>query len=166
MLSRNDWRAHDALGLARLVAERQVTARELVERAIAEIEERNGALNAVVYRRFDEALAEADALLASGPLAGVPYLVKNLHLPVRGLPLTHGSRLFAGNVPQFDATLAARLRKAGLLLLGRTSSPDILRADRAAGPLPQWLPACCRPPMPRIAAAPSAFRLPAAGWSD
>src|SRR5690606_2851266 len=60
MLSRNDWRAHDALGLARLVAERQVTARELVERAIAEIEERNGALNAVVYRRFDEALAEAD----------------------------------------------------------------------------------------------------------
>jgi amidase len=124
MLSRNDWRAHDALGLARLVAERQVTARELVERAIAEIEERNGALNAVVYRRFDEALAEARSASASGPLAGVPYLVKNLHLPVRGLPLTHGSRLFAGNVPQFDATLAARLRKAGLLLLGRTSSPE------------------------------------------
>src|SRR5690606_25830594 len=55
---------------------------------------------------------------------GVPYLVKDLHAPVRGLPLTNGSRMFVNPPASFDSTLVARLRAAGFVLLGRTNSPE------------------------------------------
>lgn len=54
----------------------------------------------------------------------MPYLIKDLFAPVRALPLTHGSRLFAGNVMDFDAETVARLRRAGFVILGRTNSPE------------------------------------------
>jgi amidase len=115
---------HDAVGLAALVADRQVSARELVEAAIARYEERDGTLNAVVATRFDEALAEADAG-PSGPLAGVPFLVKDLACDVAGLPSTRGSRLWADAVATEDSELARRYKAAGLLVLGNTNTPEL-----------------------------------------
>jgi amidase len=116
--------SHDAVGLASLVAAGQVTARELAEASIARIEARNGTLNAVVADRFEAALGEADAG-PTGPLAGVPFLVKDLACDVAGLPSTRGSRLWAGNVAAEDCELTRRYKAAGLLILGNTNTPEL-----------------------------------------
>ncbi len=114
----------DAVGMAALVRDGSISARELVETAIARIEEANPALNAVVATRFDEALAEVDAGLADGPLTGVPVVIKDLAMGVAGLPLTNGSKLFADDVPTEDAELVARYKRAGLVVLGMSNSPE------------------------------------------
>ena len=83
----------DATGIAAALAAGEVTAVELVEHALARIDERNPALNAIVAVRADEALAEAKASdPASAPFAGVPFVVKDLGQQVAGLPATRGSR--------------------------------------------------------------------------
>jgi amidase len=115
---------HDAVGLADLVATGAVGARELVDASIARIEARNPVLNAVVATRFEAARAEADAR-PSGPLGGVPFLVKDLGCDVAGLPATRGSRLFADVVAAEDSELARRFKAAGLVILGNTNTPEL-----------------------------------------
>ncbi len=138
MLSRSEWDALDAVGLAELIAAGQVSAREITETAIERIEALNPAVNAVIYKCYDEALAEMESRKKRGPFHGVPYLIKDLHAPVKGMPLTNGSRFFEGMVFDFDSTLVARLRAAGFVFLGRTNSPEFgLSAStepRAYGP--------------------------------
>ncbi|WP_235736376.1 amidase [Nocardioides alcanivorans] len=114
----------DAVGMAELVRNGEVSARELVETSIARIEEENPRLNAVIATRFEEALAEVDAGLPDGPLTGVPVLIKDLSMQVGGLPNTNGSRLFADNVAERDAELVARYKRAGMVVLGMTNSPE------------------------------------------
>jgi amidase len=72
-----DYTAYDALGLAQIVRSGNVSAPELTEAAIAQIETRDGAINAVVYRDFDQARALAAGPLPDGPFTGVPFLVKD-----------------------------------------------------------------------------------------
>ncbi len=115
----------DAVGLAALIRRREIAPREAVEAAIARIEERNPAINAVTIKAYEAALAAIDAGLPQGPFTGVPYLVKDLHAPVAGLPLTHGSRLWLGSVPDFDSETVARLRRAGFVILGRSNAPEL-----------------------------------------
>ena len=115
---------HDTLELAQLVARREVSPLELVDAVIDRIEERNPILNAVVAERFDAARREAETVAATGPLAGVPFLVKDLNCDVAGLPATRGSRLFADVVATADAELTRRYKAAGLLILGNTNTPE------------------------------------------
>ncbi|HEY8945552.1 MAG TPA: amidase family protein [Polyangiaceae bacterium] len=115
----------DALGLAELVRGKQISPRELVEAAIERIEAVNGRLNAVVYKLYDSALASARAPNSgTGPLAGVPMLMKDLLSPCAGAPFTSGSRYYNGHVPDYDAEIVRRYRRAGLLVLGKTSTPE------------------------------------------
>ncbi|MEJ8569923.1 amidase [Microbaculum marinum] len=138
MISQTDWESRDAVGLAALVAGGEVSAREVVETAIARIEALNPLVNAVIHTCYEEALAGLDAGTEPGPFHGVPYLIKDLHAPVKGVPLTNGSRFFQGMVFDFDSNLVARLRRAGFVFLGRTNSPELgLSAStepRAYGP--------------------------------
>jgi len=138
MLSTSEWERFDAVGLSEQIAAGQVSAREVVETAIARIEALNPAVNAVIYTCFDEALAAMESGDQRGRFFGVPYLLKDLNAPAKGMPLTYGSRLFQGMVPDFDSALVARLRKAGFVFLGRTNSPEFgLSAStepRAYGP--------------------------------
>ena len=115
----------DAVGLAALIRAGELTAREAVEAAITRIEDRNPELNAVVHTRFEEALDEVDRSLPDGPLRGVPILVKDLGTDVAGLPSTSGSRLFADYRPAGDSELVARYRRAGLVVLGTTNTPEL-----------------------------------------
>ncbi|MFX8597347.1 amidase family protein, partial [Acinetobacter baumannii] len=69
---------YDGLGLAHLVKTGEVSPAELVEAAIERIERHNGALNAVVYKAYDEARATAAGALPDGPFKGVPFLIKDL----------------------------------------------------------------------------------------
>ncbi|MDP3896770.1 MAG: amidase [Mesorhizobium sp.] len=123
-LSTADYEAHDATGLAALVQNGEISARELVETAIARIEALNPSINAVILKAYDQALDELDRRTDRPSFLGVPYLVKDLHAPVRGLPLTNGSRMFVDPPATFDSTLIARLRAAGFVMLGRTNSPE------------------------------------------
>jgi len=132
---------NDATGLANLVREKRVSARELVEFSISRIEERNPVINAVVARRFEEALAECE-VPSTGPLAGVPFLVKDLGITVAGLPSTGGSRLYRDVVATEDSELTRRYKHAGLIILGNTNTPEL---GRNASTEPVLFGACRNP---------------------
>src|SRR5688572_15166187 len=89
----------DGLALADLVRRREVTPLELVEAAIARIERRNPALNAVVLDMFEHARALARGPLPDGPFRGVPFLVKDITSHYAGFPTTHGCKFLAGVGP-------------------------------------------------------------------
>jgi amidase len=113
----------DAVAQADLVRRGELSAVELVESAIERIERLNPMLNAVVTPMFDTALDAARAG-PTGPLAGVPYLVKDLAVEVRGARFTEGSNFLASNVSTFDSELVVRLRRGGLVILGKTNTPE------------------------------------------
>ena len=118
-----DYSEYDGLGLAGLVARGEVSAAELVEAAIERIERHNGALNAVVYKAYDEARAAAGGCPA-GPFRGVPMLIKDLGVRVAGWPNTHGSRFAKDMVDEADSSLVRRYRESGAVLLGKTNTPE------------------------------------------
>ena len=117
--------------LAASVREGRVTSEALVTESLARIERLDGSIGSVVSTRGADALAEAAAIDAriasgedSGPLAGLPLLVKdNEH--VAGLPTTFGS-LLRGDAPpaERDCEVVARLRAAGAIVVGKTNLPE------------------------------------------
>jgi len=126
--------------LVAALAARQVGALELAEAAIARIEARDGAINAVVVRDFDrarEAARAADAALARGerrPLLGLPMTVKESH-DIAGLPSTWGSPGFQDYVAERDSVGVARLKAAGAVVLGKTNVPPMLSDWQSANPI-------------------------------
>ena len=126
MMTREEWESRDMTALAQLQRSGEVSPRELAETAIERIEALNPHVNAVVLKAYDTALAELDARKDKPAWLGVPYLIKDLHAPVRGMALTNGSRLFQGMpAPEMDSNLVSRLRAAGFVFLGRTNSPEL-----------------------------------------
>jgi amidase len=124
-LNFHEYRQFDALGLADAMRRGDVSRREVMDAAMARIADVNLRVNAVTYLHPGAAdNAALQAIDAQAPFAGVPYLIKDLHAPVAGMPLTHGSRLFAGDTHPFDSETVARLRRAGFVILGRTASPE------------------------------------------
>ncbi len=119
----NEYSEYDGVGLADLVRKGEVTPSELTEAAIARIEAHNPTLNAVVYKGFDDARAAAGDL-PGGPFRGVPFLIKDLGMPVAGWPLSHGSRFARDVVDTADGGLTARYRQSGVVLLGKTNTPE------------------------------------------
>ena len=119
-----DYPSYDAIGLAQLVRSGDVSSPELVEAAIAQVERLDGAINAVVYRDFDQARALAAGPLPAGPFTGVPFLVKDFGIGVAGWPCTSGSRFCADVVDADDTGLTRRYREAGVVMLGRGASSE------------------------------------------
>ncbi len=121
-----EYEQHDATALAQLVRSGELSASELVEAAIARIEARNPAINAVVQRSFERARAEAAAVeqLPEGPLRGVPFLLKDLKALDAGQRVSNGSRLFAEFRATQDDELVRRFKAAGLIVCGRTNTPE------------------------------------------
>ena len=114
----------DAVAQASLVRRGEVTATELVTWAIDRIERLNPALNAVITPMYEQALAAAATLKPTGPLSGVPFLVKDLITEVAGVPFSEGSRFLRGVVSQRDSELVRRLKRAGLIIVGKTNTPE------------------------------------------
>lgn len=120
----------DATTLAALIAAGQVSSREVVQAHLDRIREVNPQINAIVTLLADDALHAADtadaavrAGTALGPLHGVPFTVKDC-LDTAGLLTQSGSTIFAGNVPEHDATAVARIKAAGGILLAKTNVPE------------------------------------------
>lgn len=115
--------AYDGMGQAELVRSGQVSSLELVEAAIQRIEKLNPALNAVVHKLYDAGRAAAQGDLPDGPFKGVPYLIKDLS-ELKDAPLTFGSKLFENNVADFDNGSVVRAKQAGLVIIGKTNTPE------------------------------------------
>ncbi|SFF01619.1 amidase [Blastococcus tunisiensis] len=112
--------------LAAAVRSGAAGAREVVEAAVRRIEERDPAVGAVVAVDPGPGLRRLEREgRPRGPLAGLPLLLKDLHAESADLPLSRGSRLFAGLPPLGTATVVARLVDAGAVVVGRTSSPEL-----------------------------------------
>src|SRR3989454_8429525 len=121
-----DYEAYDALGLAELVRQRKVTPAELLEAAIARVEARNAAVNAVTMELYDFARKAIAHGLPGGPFTGVPFLMKDLTASIAGVPMTRGSRFFAATpAPAADSEHVARLKRAGLVIFGRTNTCEL-----------------------------------------
>ena len=118
----------DACDQATAIRDGELSCAELIEATIRRIESLNPELNCVVAERFDAALVEAREFdqrgVFSGPLAGVPVLLKDLGQQVAGLAQTDGSRAERSGPPTEDSRLAARYREGGLILLGKATSPE------------------------------------------
>ena len=114
----------DAVGLAELIRNHDVSAIEVLEAAIARAELNNPVLNAIVYEAYDEARRAATADLPDGPFTGVPFLIKDLSCPVGGWPTTAGSRFVNGFVPPDDGVLTGRYRDSGVVLMGKTNTSE------------------------------------------
>jgi amidase len=123
---------YDAIGLAELVRSGQVSARELIDTAITRAEAVDPALNAIVLKDYQAARNRASrggrdgsGTLGDGPLAGVPYLVKDLGAPVAGLRMSMGCRHFQHYTPTEDSLIIARSKQAGLNIFGKTNTPEM-----------------------------------------
>lgn len=118
----DDYAACDAVGLAELIRRGDIAPTEAVAAAITRAEAVNGTLNAIVTETFESAMTTAAN--AAGPLAGVPFLVKDLTY-VAGVPCSYGSRLWRDFVPDHDADIVARYRRAGLAIMGKSNTPEV-----------------------------------------
>ncbi|MFC7471427.1 amidase [Actinomadura keratinilytica] len=112
---------HDAVGLAQLVADGEVTVAELQTAALKAAQAVNPQINAVV----ETWLADDGPRPAGAPLAGVPFLIKDIGAAMAGRRMELGSRLAAGNVARADSALMLRVRRAGLVTFGRTATSEM-----------------------------------------
>lgn len=116
----------DAVATAELVARGEASPTDVVSAALARIDERDGALNAVIHRRDDRALSEAVDPPA-GPLRGVPVLVKDIVASMADEPYHAGMRFLAERAyrAEVDSYFVRRLRAAGAVIVGRTNTPEL-----------------------------------------
>ncbi|MDH6264852.1 amidase [Rhizobium sp. SG_E_25_P2] len=119
-----EYQTYDALGLAQLVKTKAVSPVELLKTAISLIEALDPVLNTVVHRHFDLAFSAIEQGLPDGLFTGVPFLIKNTGFEVKDMILSTGSRLFADAVSSRDGTLAARYKNAGLVIVGKSNTPE------------------------------------------
>ena len=131
----DEWSRHDAVGLAALVRSGQVTAHELAAQAAAGIAQVNPELSAVV-EVFDDLVTNPfkDGTNPQGPFAGVPFLMKDLGPTVKGRLQEMGSLFMRGNLPTADAFLTGKIRRAGLNIMGRTTTPEFGVCSSAENP--------------------------------
>ncbi len=136
----DDFAHLDATGQADLVRSGQVSPSELVDAAVARIERIDPEINAFTTTRFDRARTEAAGVLPDGPFRGVPFALKDLTCSLVGEPMYDGVKVLkeADFRAPVTSTLAARFLAAGLVIMGRTSSPEL-------GIMPTTEPQCFPP---------------------
>ncbi len=122
-MDEHEYLERDGLGLAELVAGGEVTAGELLDVARARADRLNGRLNAICLRLDERAQAQAAGEL-SGPFAGVPFLLKDLHQDLAGVPTSAGSRSLRGRPAAATSTIVQRWLDAGLVVFGKTNTPE------------------------------------------
>jgi amidase len=119
-----DYVGSDATDLARLVSSGEVSASELLDLATAQLERLNPTLNAVNVLMLREARERVQKIL-TGPLAGVPILIKDAIQDYAGLPTSNGSRGFRNAIPKQHAAVVQRLLDAGAVIIGKTNTPEL-----------------------------------------
>jgi amidase/6-aminohexanoate-cyclic-dimer hydrolase len=121
----SEYDRYDAVGLAHLVATRAVRPEELLDAAVARVAATNPTINAVVQHHDDGARRHLSQGLPSGPFRGVPFLLKDLGVLMTGTRTGSGSRAWNDHVADHDTTLVERYRSAGLVIFGKTNTPEL-----------------------------------------
>ena len=114
----------DATELSKLVQKEEISITELLESTIERLEKVNGKINAVVTPMYEEARAGAISNPMGDVFTGVPFLVKDFLAEVKGVRLTEGSAFLGEYIPCEDSELITRFRNTGLLLVGKTNTPE------------------------------------------
>ncbi len=122
-MDQREYLQHDGLALGELVTKGEVTAAELLAAARARAHEVNPAINAICTWLDDHADERATQPL-SGPFAGVPFLLKDLHQHLAGHPTSDGCRALAGRRSERTSTVVQRWLDAGVVTFGKTSTPE------------------------------------------
>src|SRR5512132_3069287 len=130
-----EYASHDALGLAALVANKQVTPSELAATAAAAIAAVNPAINAVVETYPDRIDTLDERRLSNGPFRGVPFLMKDVFGHEAGRKIEFGSRLCRGMIVQQDTHYYELVRASGVNVLGRSAAPEYSMAGTTEGAL-------------------------------
>lgn len=120
----DEYESYDAVGLAELCHSGEVHPSELLDAAMARAADHNPTLNAIVIDMEKQARSAIEEGLPEGPLRGAPFLLKDLHLLYRGERSTNGCVLFRDHVADHDSELVERYRRAGLVIFGKTASPE------------------------------------------
>jgi Asp-tRNA(Asn)/Glu-tRNA(Gln) amidotransferase A subunit family amidase len=116
---------YDALGLAELIRKKELTPLELLTAVRQRAQALNPRLNAFCHLFFDKAEAQIKQGLPNGPLSGVPFALKDLGQYLTGTITSAGSRVWRDSVATFDSTLVTRYKGAGLVIFGKTNSPEL-----------------------------------------
>ena len=114
---------YDAVGLAELVRDKQVTASELLDEAIERTVKIDPQINAVVVKHSDYARRQIEKGLPRGRFTGVPFLLKDLEF-LEGTPTTSGASVYKDSIARYTTTLARRFLDAGLAIFGKSSTPE------------------------------------------
>ncbi len=133
-----DLTALDAETLSRAIAAREISCVDAMVAFLDRIERVNPSINAIVsLRPRDELLAEAlaaDGATRRGPLHGIPFAIKDL-VETAGIRTTHGSPLYKDHIPRQDDLLAARIRAAGAIIIGKTNTPEFGLGSHSFNPV-------------------------------
>jgi len=124
-----EYSAYDALGLAELVAKKEVSPKELAQTAVAAREKIDGTLNAVVELYPDRIETLDERSLGNGPFRGVPFLIKDVFGHEKGRLIEFGSRLCAGMKVEEGTYFLDLLKAAGVNILGRSAAPEYSMAS-------------------------------------
>jgi amidase/6-aminohexanoate-cyclic-dimer hydrolase len=116
---------YDAMGLAELIAKKQIAPSELLDAVRQRVEALNPKLNAFCHLFFDKAEARIKSGLPAGPFRGVPFALKDIGVHLAGTVTSSGGRVWKDYRPDFDSTLVARYKQAGLVIFGKTNSPEL-----------------------------------------
>ena len=116
---------HDALGLAELIARKEIAPLDLLTAVRQRVELLAPKLNAFCHLFFDKAEAQIKAGLPPGPFRGVPFALKDLGQYLTGTITSVGSRVWKNSVANYDSTLVTRYKNAGLVIFGKTTSPEL-----------------------------------------
>ncbi len=131
----DEWAAHDGVALAERVKSRELSPKDLATQAAAAIAKVDPPLSAIV-EVFDDVIADPtkDGANLDGTFAGLPFLMKDLGPTLKGRLQEMGSLLMRGNRATADTFLTAQMRKAGLNLIGRTTTPEFGVCSSAENP--------------------------------
>jgi amidase/6-aminohexanoate-cyclic-dimer hydrolase len=116
---------YDALGLAELIARKQITPLELLESVRQRVDAINPKLNAFCHLFFEKAEAQIKQGLPAGPFRGVPFALKDLGQYLSGTITSAGSRVWSDAIAESDSTLVTRYKRAGLVIFGKTNTPEL-----------------------------------------
>ena len=120
----NDLALVDATAQAELVRQKELKPVELVNAAIERVDRINSSLNAVILPMYEHGREVASGPIPDGPFAGVPFLIKDFLAEYAGFPFSEGSVFLKGYVPGEDSELVKRYKRAGLVFIGKTNTPE------------------------------------------
>ena len=115
---------YDALALAELIKNKKITQQEVLQAAVEKVERLNPKLNAIIDFFPEEATQKLDYSLNDSLFFGVPFLLKDIEVNVEGHVTSHGSRLFKNNKATEDSEIVKRYRQSGLVIFGKTNTPE------------------------------------------